>query len=69
MDKFIKSKNLNKTFPYWDDIIIGGKDQHKHDINLRRFIKAAETFGMSINKSNRHSLKRKSSSLNILLEI
>ena len=42
MDSFIQEAKLDGTFAYLDDITICGMTQAEHDLNLERFLKAAE---------------------------
>ena len=42
MDSFIKEEKLAGTFAYLDDITICGMTQAEHDVNLEKFMKAAE---------------------------
>jgi len=50
MDNFISKFNLQNTYAYIDDVIIGGSTQAEHDLNLRAFMSAATQFGITINK-------------------
>ena len=49
MDNFIADNNLQHTYAYLDDIIIGGRTKEEHDRNLEAFQKAALTYGLQIN--------------------
>ena len=51
MDKFVGSENLSDTFPYLDNITIGGNDQVHHDANCRKFESAAKRWGPTLNES------------------
>ena len=42
MDSLIKEEKLAGTFAYLDDITICGMTQAEHDVNLEKFMKAAE---------------------------
>ena len=42
MDSFIKEEKLAGTFAYLDDITVCGMTQAEHDVNLEKFMKAAE---------------------------
>ncbi|KAJ4439883.1 hypothetical protein ANN_08012 [Periplaneta americana] len=51
IDAIIESQNLKDTFSYWDDVTICGRTQEEHDINLQRFLKAAEKFQLTLNEN------------------
>ena len=53
MDEFIQTNELKNTYAYLDDLIIGGKDDHEHDINLQRFLNAAIDVNIKINMEKR----------------
>ncbi|KMQ84689.1 integrase core domain protein, partial [Lasius niger] len=50
MDQIIKDEDLKGTFPYLDDVTIGGKNQEEHDRNIKRFLDAAEKYNLTLNK-------------------
>ena len=50
MDSFVEENELHGTFPYLDNITICGKDQKEHDINLNKFLKAADEINLTFNK-------------------
>ena len=49
MDVFISRKQLKDTFPYLDDLLIGGRTKEEHDFNLKRFLDAAKQYRLTIN--------------------
>ena len=51
MDKFVESEKLFDTFPYLDNITIGGSDQAHHDANRQKFESAAKRWGLTLNES------------------
>lgn len=50
IDQIVENENLEGTFPYLDDVTIGGKNQEEHDRNLERFLAAAEKYNLTLNK-------------------
>ena len=50
LDHFISKFNLQNTYAYIDDIIIGGSTQAEHDLHLDAFMSAAAQYGITINK-------------------
>ncbi|KMQ83221.1 enzymatic poly [Lasius niger] len=50
MDQIIKDEDLKGTFPYLDDVTIGGKNQKEHDRNLKKFLDTAEKYNLTLNK-------------------
>ena len=51
IDKFVKEELLCDKFPYVDNITIGGRDQKEHDLNVEKFLVAAEKRKLTFNKS------------------
>ena len=49
MDAFIDENELEDTFAYLDDVLIGGYDQEHHDRNLAAFLEAAKKCNMTLN--------------------
>lgn len=50
MDDFVEEEKLADTFPFMDDITIGGRTQEEHDVNLKNFLEAAERKNLTYNK-------------------
>ena len=51
MTAFVRRRNLKRTHPYLDDVIIGGRSEEEHQENLKNFLKAAEIEGLTLNKA------------------
>ncbi|XP_047137392.1 uncharacterized protein LOC124813900 [Hydra vulgaris] len=51
MDKFVEEEKLHDTFPYLDNITIGGYDHAHHDKNCLRFQDASQRWGLTLNES------------------
>jgi len=49
IDQVIRTEQLQDTYAYLDDVTICGKTQEQHDINLKKFIGAANTYNLTIN--------------------
>ena len=50
MTDFVLKVGLTGVFPYPDDIIICGKDQEEHDVNLEYFLEAAKRKNITYNE-------------------
>ena len=51
MDTFIKEENLDATFAYLDNVTICGMTTEEHDLNLKRFLEAAERKNIVYNEN------------------
>ena len=51
MDDIIEEERLQATILYLDNIKICGKDQNKHDVNLKHFLEAASWYQIMYNES------------------
>jgi len=51
MDSFIEEENLGATFAYLDNVTICGMNIEEHDLNLKRFLEAAEKKHIAYNES------------------
>lgn len=51
VDWLIRKENLSGTHAYLDDITICGNTQQEHDMNLERFLRAADKYGLTLNKT------------------
>ena len=49
MDRLVDVHKLQGTFPYMDNITIGGMDQAEHDINLQRFYEVVKKYRLTLN--------------------
>ena len=56
MNNFIANEDLSDTFTYLDDVILCGKNQAKHDKNLRRFLNAAKRKNLVYNEKRMYLL-------------
>ncbi|XP_026315169.1 uncharacterized protein K02A2.6-like [Hyposmocoma kahamanoa] len=63
IDWVIRKEDLKGTFAYLDDITICGKTQLEHDKNLKKFLAAAQKYGLTLNKEKS---KFSQNSINIL---
>lgn len=50
MDKIVKEENLKDTFPYINNIIIGGETEREHK-NVKKFLKVIKKINLAINGS------------------
>lgn len=50
IDAVIEEEHLEDTFPYLDDVTVGGRDQQEHDTNLQKFLAAAKKFNLTLNE-------------------
>ena len=51
MDSFIQEENIDATFAYIDNVTICGMNTEEHDLNLKRFLEAAEKKNIAYNES------------------
>ena len=51
IDNIVKENNLQKTYPYLDDVTICGKTLEEHDKNLEEFMEVARTINLTLNTS------------------
>jgi len=51
MDKLIAEEGLVDTFPYLDDITIGGRTQEEHDANVQAFVDVAKRRHLTLNEA------------------
>ena len=51
MVDLIVSYSLTDTFPYLDNVTIGGRTQQEHDENVRRFLEMVTEQGLTLNVS------------------
>ena len=51
MDQFVEKEGLSDTFPYLDNITVGGVDQESHDRNVLKFQEAVSRWGLTLNES------------------
>uniref|UniRef100_UPI00358E67D9 uncharacterized protein n=1 Tax=Myxine glutinosa TaxID=7769 RepID=UPI00358E67D9 len=59
MDDLVAKENLTDVFVYLDNLTVCGYDQEHHDANLKRFLKVARKYRLTMNAANdRASLKR-----------
>lgn len=49
MDDIVRTNNLNKAYPYIDDITICGKTIEEHDKNLADFLRVAKSINLTLN--------------------
>ena len=49
MDQIVDAENLSGTFPYMDNVTIGGVDQADHDANVKRFLEVVEKYNLTLN--------------------
>ena len=50
VDWIVEKRALERTHPYFDDVIIGGRDKEEHDRNLDAFLSAAKSVQLTINE-------------------
>lgn len=50
IDAIIEMEQLKDTFPYLDDVTIGGSDQLHHDENLEKFLATAKKYNLTLNQ-------------------
>jgi transposase InsO family protein len=49
IDEIIAKENLTNTYAYLDDVIIVGKDEEDHEMNLQKFIAVAQKYNITLN--------------------
>ena len=52
------NENLSDIFAFIDDVTICGRDENKHDKNLKRFLEAAKRKNLTLNESKSTFLAR-----------
>ena len=50
MDDFIRDNRLEDTFVYLDDVTVCGRTKEEHDVNLKRFLDAANKYNLTLNE-------------------
>lgn len=50
IDTVIEEEQLKDTFPYLDDVTVGGRNQEEHDRNLENFFAAAKKYNLTLNE-------------------
>ncbi|XP_064086095.1 uncharacterized protein LOC135201146 [Macrobrachium nipponense] len=50
MDKLVEDKNLKDTFPYLDNITVGGLTQAEHDENVQKFLEVVRKWKLTLNE-------------------
>lgn len=63
IDKVVEEDNLQGTFPYLDNVTVGGMDQEEHDANVNKFLESCRSRNLTLNESK--SILS-SSSINVL---
>ena len=51
MNNIVKSEKLIDTFPYLDNVIIGGETEEEHDKNVENFLKVVKERDLTLNDS------------------
>ena len=51
IDDIVMKEGLKDTYPYLDNVTIGGASQEEHDHNVQRFLDAITRYGMELNQS------------------
>ena len=51
MNKIVEDEGLKDTYPYVDNVIIGGMDDAEHDANEARFLEVAKKRNLTFNDS------------------
>ena len=49
MDGIVEEENLEGTFPYLDNVLIGGDNQEDHDLKVNKFLESVARRGLTIN--------------------
>ena len=49
MDTLVEEENLAATYPYLDDVIVGGHTREELDLNVKSFLQAAHKNNMTLN--------------------
>jgi len=52
MDKMVHEEGLKNTFPYLDNITVGGRNQQEHDENVKKFHEAIHRIIPTLNETN-----------------
>ncbi|GCB70464.1 hypothetical protein scyTo_0001292 [Scyliorhinus torazame] len=50
MDRMVDQYGLRAAYPYLDNVTICSHDQQDHDVNLQRFLQAAQSLNLTYNK-------------------
>jgi len=58
MTNVVKEDKLTGTLPYLDDVVIGGKTESEHDLNVKRFLNSCEKRGITLNEKTVNKVKR-----------
>ena len=58
MTNVVKEDKLAGTLPYLDDVVIGGKTELEHDLNVKRFLESCEKRGITLNEKTVNKVKR-----------
>jgi len=51
MDATVNSESLANTYPYLDNVTVGGRTQVEHDANVQRLLDALARRNMTLNES------------------
>lgn len=51
MNEIVKEENLTDTFPYLDNVIIGGETEEEHDNNVENFMRVVRKRHLTLNTS------------------
>ena len=51
MDDLVEKYSLCDTFPYLDNVTIGGRTKEEHDKNVEQFLKALQELNLELNKT------------------
>ena len=51
VDEVAEKESLEGTFPYMDNVTVGGMDQEDHDKNVKKFRDVAKMYNLTINES------------------
>lgn len=51
MNEIVKEENLTDTFPYLDNVIIGGETEEEHDNNVENFMRVVRKRHLTLNNS------------------
>ena len=52
MDGIVEEDNVEETFPYLDNVLIGGDNQEDHDLKVNKFLESVARRGVTINDIN-----------------
>lgn len=50
IDQIVDEDGLKDTYPYLDNVTVGGRDQHEHDENVKRFLDAISKRNLTLNE-------------------